>query len=597
VKRIRIGTVGYLNAWPLTAQLDAWKYQVVHDHPAGIARALHEGEVDVALAPVAEVLRDDAYRIVPGVAIGAEGPVHSVLLVGDTPVSTWEKVLLDGESRTSAVLAQLLLAGPLQGDGPPPIIERVAPGTALAQAGGSTGVLVIGDAARSIPDALQVRIDLAEEWTAWTGLPFVFAVWAARPGLDPSVVQDLREAADAGRELVPNRFSGDDLAYLTESIRYPLDERALMGLRRFAALGHQAGLLGTGSPRLFGPGETQKTRSPVVGALLTRAASGVRLEVAEGVRILEDASTADLAIAGGLRSKWVAAEREQGDRVSYGIAVDVDVDLDDAEFERALDEGVERGATMVRLWGNTQWSACCTRIEQAVQRTGLPVQALSPGEVLGICRAEKLGVQQVIKGLVAAGLSALGFGSGSPTLDAAIAREQQVVLTTALWAGLSTTGVLVVDKEASAEAIVEHLERLRAVQDATGGVAGVAVHVLLPEHVYVEPGRRTAADYLRLVSLARLFLDNVRHVEAATITQGPRMAQVALDVGADDIGVVGTRVLAGAGARWTLDEAEVERQIRAAARVPVVRDHRYQVVDEARTTPRRMRDIQPRPRP
>ena len=76
--------------------------------PDDVATLLHEGEVDVALVPVAAILDGGDWRIVPGMAIGADGPVESVLLVAETPPEEWTGVLLDGESRTSAVLAQLL---------------------------------------------------------------------------------------------------------------------------------------------------------------------------------------------------------------------------------------------------------------------------------------------------------------------------------------------------------------------------------------------------------------------------------------------------------------------------------------------------------
>jgi len=136
MKRIRIGTVGYLNAWPLTARLDAWRYQVVHDHPSQIAAMLEEGRVDVALAPIASVLCMHDARVVPGVCIGSDGPVHSVFLVAETPPEEWSEVVLDGASRTSAILAQLLLRGPLAGGRSVPLVFRtVGAGESLSQAG------------------------------------------------------------------------------------------------------------------------------------------------------------------------------------------------------------------------------------------------------------------------------------------------------------------------------------------------------------------------------------------------------------------------------------------------------------------------------
>src|SRR5690606_4466973 len=92
----RIATVGYLNALPLTAKLDRSRYDVSGDLPVRIAAQLAAREVDVALVPVAAVLDDPELRIVPGFAIGADGPVTSVLLVAETPPEEWTELLLDG---------------------------------------------------------------------------------------------------------------------------------------------------------------------------------------------------------------------------------------------------------------------------------------------------------------------------------------------------------------------------------------------------------------------------------------------------------------------------------------------------------------------
>ena len=109
--------------------------------------------------------------------IGADGPVDSVLFVAETPPEQWRRLLLDGESRTSAMLSRLLVAGPLadrlRDD---LVIEEIPPGTGVERAGGDVASLVIGDAARALPDRLGVRIDLAETWKTWTGLPFVLSL-------------------------------------------------------------------------------------------------------------------------------------------------------------------------------------------------------------------------------------------------------------------------------------------------------------------------------------------------------------------------------------------------------------------------------------
>ena len=250
----RIASVGYLNAWPLTAFLDEERHTVTKDVPSRIATQLAEGEVDVALVSVAALLDEGDWRIVPGMAIGADGPVESVLLVAETEPEQWTEVLLDGASRTSIVLAQILLArGPLKDRVGELTFRTVEPGTSAEQAGGTVAAVVIGDPARRVPERLSVRLDLAELWKEWTNLPFVFAAWGCRPDLDPRLGGELREAAARGQAAIASTYEGADRTYLAERLRYELDDRALMGLRRFAALGHELGFFATGEIELLGP--------------------------------------------------------------------------------------------------------------------------------------------------------------------------------------------------------------------------------------------------------------------------------------------------------------------------------------------------------
>ncbi|HHO52598.1 MAG TPA: hypothetical protein ENK18_17445, partial [Deltaproteobacteria bacterium] len=349
----------YLNARPLSERIDIDQHPLVMAPPAEVARMLRDDEVDVALVPVAAALTDGDFRIVPGVAIGAQGPVRSVLLVAETPPEQWRAVRLDGVSRTSAVLARLLLAGPLSERVPPGLrIEAVGPNEALAGAGGDVAALVIGDAALALDARWSVRLDLAELWHEWTELPFVFAVWAARPDLDPAVVDHLVEAGRAGVEALPRAYAGDDLRYLTESLRYPLDDAALMGLRRFAALARAEGWLGREDIELFGPSRPRLDHPPVAG-LLQRAVAGERLGPDALHRLALHAPLAQLAAAahelrcirhpGGEVGYWLEASMPDPEGIAE-IVVGGGVGV--VEQLLALREAQDRdgAVTGVRVW-------------------------------------------------------------------------------------------------------------------------------------------------------------------------------------------------------------------------------------------------------
>ena len=307
---VSLGWVGYSNARPIVAGLDGVALR--GGHPSEVARWLADGEVSLALLPVGALLSDAAgadWRVVPDVCIGCEGAVDSVLIAAETPPEEWTTVLLDGVSRTSVVLARLLLEhGPLQERmrSDLQIIEADA-GTGVDRARGTVATVVIGDAALQRPARLSHALDLGAEWTAWTGLPFVFAVWAGPADLDPRVVERVRAAGVLGMQgLADGSLLADASAaertYLTERIRYPLDDRATAGLLRFGALAKQAGLVARDTFSLFDPPrELERADAVVVDALLQRAIAGEALPAEDLSLLLEGAPLMELLTAANLR--------------------------------------------------------------------------------------------------------------------------------------------------------------------------------------------------------------------------------------------------------------------------------------------------------
>ena len=321
-----VGFVDYRNAQPLVRHLDG--ITLKGGHPSEVARWLDTGEVDIALLPVGALLSDAGpgdkrgYRVVPDVCIGSDGEVATVLLVSEQPPEAWTAVRLDGVSRTSVLLARLLLTqGPLADRIPDgiPVLD-VAPGSAATEAGPTEAALVIGDAAHQLDPRFTTRLDLGALWKAWTGLPFVFAVWAGRPDVDPAVVDHLRAAGRRGvAELSDAAYTAtlDPVlqTYLTEHIRFPLDDRAVMGLRRFASLALRAGLTTRETFTLYPPSRAvHRPHAADVAAALGRVARGEALDRGALHCLLAHADLPDLLLA-------AARERARGlssDVASYG---------------------------------------------------------------------------------------------------------------------------------------------------------------------------------------------------------------------------------------------------------------------------------------
>ena len=148
--------------------------------PARCAELLHANEVDLGLIPSIEYPGHD-YRIVPGVSIASDGPVASVAIFSKVPTEKIRSIALDTSSRTSIALLRVLCARWFDIE---PRLERMPPDLGR-MIGECDAALVIGDNALFIDhDALGLeKVDLGEEWIGMTGLPFVYAFWAGRPGV------------------------------------------------------------------------------------------------------------------------------------------------------------------------------------------------------------------------------------------------------------------------------------------------------------------------------------------------------------------------------------------------------------------------------
>lgn len=564
--KIRVACVGYTNAWPLTRHLDPSLFDVRPCVPSAAARMLNQGEADVGLVPVASLFDAEArWRIVPGYCIGSDGDVDSVLLVGERPIEEWDEVVLDGESRTSVILAQILLRGPLGRGGLP--VRAVDAGTGAFHAQGRTGAVVIGDAARNLPERLVTRIDLGRVWKDWTGLPFVFAVWAGRADLPAAAIDGLRRAGAVG---LPERASAPeaDRAYLTEHIRYDLDDRALMGLRRFVALGQAAGLLGPGDLCLYAPPRSLSRVS--VADLIDRAAAGDRLSADQALALCEAAPTPELCAAADERRMAHEPRRH----VTYLMAGNLTLGNLDARAAVLTAQGAAAAMLQPAEIDATTLGSCERAIERLRAEYGLSVTGLGAQALVSLAGAAELAPEAVMERLVRAGLD--GFG-GAPTRAGAAARpDWRAMHRLAGAAGLRGPATLALGLGESRRQRIDHLIDVREFQETElaagrpGFTAFSAWTALSPERGMDD----SAAAWLRFIAMARLVLDNVPHITAWWPTVGLGAAQTALFAGADDLGpiLVDGDVVDSPGRSFTTDATDVEHHIRVAGFAPMRRD-------------------------
>jgi chorismate dehydratase len=275
--RVRVGAVGYLNARPLVYGLEqSARFQLRYDVPSECSRLLHEHAIDIGLIPSIEYLRGGPYCIVPDLAIASQGPVASVMLFTTKPVGDVQSIAMDTSSRTSVALARVLCARLFNID---PAVEARSPDLQdmLTQC---DAALIIGDSALFL-DACSIgpgpyasgsaggggsdrldaggdprveAIDLGDAWNRMTGLPFVYAFWAGRPGaLTAEDVMALQRARDEGirrpdelaRQYLADRPAWHELGarYLRDNIRYHFGAEERAGLELFYRYAEEAGVV------------------------------------------------------------------------------------------------------------------------------------------------------------------------------------------------------------------------------------------------------------------------------------------------------------------------------------------------------------------
>jgi len=614
------------------------RFDLSFDLPSRCAEALRSGEIDLALMPSASyaLINTDAsmeLRAVPGIAIAGYGPVRTVLLIGDVPWNDMTEIALDGASRSSAMLLRLLC----RDRGVTPRFREVPHDEILAAATGTTGALVIGDAGFEAATARKHMVDLGEEWRRVTGLPFVYALWVGREGvlgdhdvalLQRSLAEGLahrREIASAWAEAhggPPSLYE----RYLTDSIRFRLGAEELSGLAAFFDRMRKTGAVERATRvRFFGGaagGEiahadahpdrrtgTQSERS--VDALLADAAAGIRLSPDDAIRLYEQATVLDLGAAADERRRALHPERV----VTYIIDRNVNYTnvcvtrckfcnfyrpptskegytLSREVLAQKFQETVDLGGVQILLQGGLNPNLPLTWYEDLFRwmkaNFPLAIHGLSPEEIRYIAELENMSIRAVVERLIAAGLDSIP-GGGAEILDDEIRHAiSPLKCTTDTWMevmrqghalGLRTTATMVFGFGERPQHIMNHLERLRALQDQTAGFTAFICWPFQAEGTRLKlRDDTTAMRYLRVFALSRLYLDNFPSLQVSWPTMGPEVGQVALRFGGNDFGsaMIEENVVSQAGAIFKLGAEDIERYIRGAGFVAQRRNMRYE---------------------
>ena len=289
------------------------------------------------------------------------------------------------------------------------------------------------------------------------------------------------------------------------------------------------------------------------------------------------------------RCNFCAFYREVGAGDGYVLGFD--------EIFAKIDETIAVGGVQLLLQGGHNpdlplaWYEDLFRAVKA-RYPDFKLHALSPPEVIHLSRLSQLPPRAVIERLAAAGLDSMPGGGAEILVDRvrkrlrcygkATAAEWIDVMRHAHEAGLRTTATMMYGTVERLDERIEHLLRLRELQDETGGFTAFITWSFQPSNTELGGAGATGVEYLRTLALARLVLDNFDNLQASWVTQGGKVGQLSLACGANDMGsvMIEENVVRAAGAAWCMDEVEIVRNIEDAGFVPKRRDMQYRVLGD-----------------
>jgi len=349
--------------------------------------------------------------------------------------------------------------------------------------------------------------------------------------------------------------------------------------------------------------------------LLERAATGGRLTFEEGVRIYNEGDLHDLGAAAHARRMQLYP----GNVVTYVIDTTINytnvcnVHCTFCEFFRpeqhkegytmSYDKMLEQvkyasdqGATQIMIQGGVnpelglEWfEALFRRVAREFPR--VDIHSLSVSEVVGIAHIENLSIRDVLTRLKAAGMKSLP-GAGAEILVERVRKrisarkvkpdEWLGVMREAQLLGMPTTATMMFGSIETPEERIEHMHVLRELQDETGGFTAFIPWYYVPFKTPLRGKEATGLEYLRVLAVSRLYMDNFPHLQASWLTPGVKMGQMALFYGCDDMGgtIIEEQVVHDAGSTNEATRRDLENLIIKAGFEPVIRDTYWNLRDD-----------------
>lgn len=605
---MRVGTVPFLNVKPFVGYLEqsctaAAPVTLTYAPPAALAPLLLENRIDAGFVAAADFWQHRTRWVqIEEYGVACRGPVASVLLCHDAPLDRLQRIVADERSATSVAVLRILARYHWH------ICPEIVCGDVLA-AQRQEACLVIGDQALGLV-GMRPALDLGEAWFEFAKLPFVFGVWVAR---DEGTADALRALLRAGLDWFEAHFDSEcarharrlglPLAlvrdYLSQRIVYRLGTEEHQGLATFGRW------LDRERAESIRPSHASATWWTV-----RRPRSRRRITPQEGIVLLEEGNLLDL----GRRAHERRCELHNPNEVTYVIDRNVNYTnvcvarcsfcafyrpvgdpegyvLDREALFKKVAELVAAGGTTLLLQGghNPQLSFSfyldlCRELKKRFPTVQL--HGFSPPEIVFFSRLFRLPTREIITALRDAGLDSVP-GGGAEILTERIRKEIAGRKTRAdEWidimrqvhqAGMTSTATMMFGHVETAAERIEHLERVRRLQDETGGFTAFIPWTYQPGNTALGGEEVGGVEYLKTLAVARLFLDNFLNIQSSIVTQGSKIGQISLYFGANDLGgvMLEENVVRAAGVSNCVSIDEFLALIRAAGFAPVQRDTYY----------------------
>ena len=349
-----------------------------------------------------------------------------------------------------------------------------------------------------------------------------------------------------------------------------------------------------------------------IHTIVNKAASGKRLDAAEGLALLEHADLLTLGeLANSVRKrlhperivtfivdrninytnicvnkcKFCAFYREADSPEAYILTKD--------EIFKKIEETIAQGGTQILMQGGVHPDLGIEYFEDLFssikKRFSIQIHSLSPAEISFVAKKAGISILDALKRLRASGLDSIPGGGAEILVDRVRKkvspnkirwRDWAEVMKTAHGIGMLTTATMMFGGLETQKEIVEHLIRLREIQDVTKGFSAFIPWTYQPGNTELGGRSATAVEYLKTLALSRIMLDNFNNIQASWVTQGAKIAQVALEFGANDFGstMIEENVVAAAGITFRMTRQEIVSIIKDAGYTPAQRDTKYTIL-------------------